>query len=106
MLISIPSDLEIKEVAASINGSKDPGPDGFSATFYHSYWHIMGGDVVKDIRSFFISNSLHPQQNETHIRLIPKITAPRSVADYRPIALCNTDYKIIAMILTRCPYHS
>lgn len=101
MLTSIPSDSEIPEATASINGGKAPGPDGFSATFYQSYWHIIGPDVIRDIRGFFTSSFLHPQQNETHIRLIPKITSPRSVADYRPIALCNTHYKIIAKILTR-----
>lgn len=101
MLTTIPSDSEIKEAASSINGSKSPGPDGFSATFYQSYWHIVGGDAIKDIRDFFTSNSLQPQQNETHIRLIPKVTRLCSVADYRPIALCNTHYKIIAKILTR-----
>lgn len=100
-LIMIPSDSEIREAVLSINGNKAPGPDGFSATFYQSYWHIVGGDVIKDVRNFFISSYLHPQQNETHIRLIPKITGPRSVADYRPIALCNTHYKIIAKILSR-----
>ena len=101
MLITIPSDSEIREALKSINGGKAPGPDGFSATFYQAYWHIVGPDVTKDVRSFFTSSHLHPQQNETHIRLIPKITGPRSVADYRPIALCNTHYKIIAKILTR-----
>ena len=101
MLNTIPSDSEIKEAMASINGGKAPGPDGFSATFYQSYWHIVGEDVTRDIRSFFTTNSLQAQQNETHIRLIPKITGPKSVADYRPIALCNTHYKIIAKILTR-----
>ena len=100
-LIAIPSDSEIREAVMSINGNKAPGPDGFSATFYQSYWHIVGEDVVRDVRNFFISSYLHPQQNETHIRLIPKITGPRSVADYRPIALCNTHYKIIAKLLTR-----
>ncbi|XP_056855386.1 uncharacterized protein LOC108844869 [Raphanus sativus] len=58
-------------------------------------------DVCRDIKQFFISDTLHPQQNETHIRLIPKITGPRSVSDYRPIALCSTHYKIIAKILSK-----
>lgn len=101
VLIAIPSDSEIREAVKSINGGKAPGPDGFSATFYQSYWHIVGQDVITDVRKFFTSNHLHPQQNETHIRLIPKITGPKTVADYRPIALCNTHYKIIAKILTR-----
>lgn len=100
-LVLIPSDSEIKEAAFSINSSKAPGPDGFSAKFYHSYWHIIGADVTRDIRQFFTTSVLHPRQNETHVRLIPKTTSARAVADYRPIALCNTHYKIIAKILTR-----
>jgi len=101
MLTTIPSDSEIREAMKSINGGKARGPDGFSATFYQSYWHIVGSDVVKDVRDFFTTNHLHPRQNETHIRLIPKVTGPRTVAEYRPIALCNTHYKIIAKIVTR-----
>ena len=100
-LTLIPSDSEIKAAALSINAGKAPGPDGFSAKFYHAYWHIIGSDVCKDVRQFFLTGVLHPQQNETHVRLIPKITGARKVAEYRPIALCNTHYKIVAKILTR-----
>lgn len=100
-LTSIPDDNEIKVAVFSINANKAPGPDGFSASFYHAYWSIIGADVSRDIRSFFESTSLHHRQNETHIRLIPKGSAPRKVGDYRPIALCNTHYKIIAKILTK-----
>lgn len=101
MLTTIPSDSEIKVAVNSINGGKALGPDGFSATFYQSYWHIVGNEVIKDVREFFTTSQLHPHQNETHVRLIPKITEPRSVAHYRPIELCNTHYKNIAKILTR-----
>lgn len=100
-LIAIPSPPEIREALFSINPDKAPGPDGFSATFYQSFWDILGEDVVKDIQAFFISSVLDPRQNETHVRLIPKIKGPRKVADYRPIALCTTHYKIIAKLLTR-----
>lgn len=100
-LTTIPSPAEIREAAFSINGGKAPGPDGFSAKFYQAYWHIIGEDVSRDIRLFFETSTLNPVQNQTHIRMIPKITGPRKVADYRPIALCNSHYKIIAKILTR-----
>ena len=96
-----PSTLEIKEALFSINPDKAPGPDGFSASFYQSFWDIIGDDVVKDIKAFFSSGDLDQRQNETHVRLIPKISGPRKVADYRLIALCNTHYMIIAKLLTR-----
>lgn len=51
--------------------------------------------------SFFETKSLHKRHNETHVRLIPKITVPKKVVDYRPIALCSTHYKIIAKIITK-----
>lgn len=89
-LIALPSPLEVREALFSINPEKAPGPDGFSASFYQTFWDIIGEEVVKDIQAFFVSSALDPRQNETHVRLIPKITCPKKVADYRPIALCNT----------------
>lgn len=75
-LTALPSDSEIKQAALSINSGKAPDPDGFSAKFYHSYWHIISDDVTRDIKQFFSSDNLPAQQNETHIRLIPKVTGP------------------------------
>lgn len=100
-LIAFPSANEIKEALFSIHPDKAPGPDRFSASFYQSFWDILGDDVVSDIQTFFSSNILDPRLNETHVRLFPKITIPTKVADYRPISLCSTHYKIIAKLLTR-----
>ena len=100
-LIALPTDLEIRAALFSINADKALGPDGFSAGFYQSFWDIIGDDISRDIRGFFSSGEIHRRQNETHVRLIPKISGPMTVADYRPIALCNTHYKIIAKILTK-----
>lgn len=100
-LTQSPTIQEIKEATFSINSGKAPGPDGFSAKFYQVYWHIVGDDVSKAVLHFFETSEMHPRQNETHIRLIPKASGARKVAEYRPIALCNTHYKIIAKILTR-----
>lgn len=100
-LIAPPTPLEVKEALFSIHPDKAPGLDGFSASFYHSFWDIIGEDITKDILAFFATGSLDPRQNETHVRLIPKIVGPRKVTEYRPIALCNTHYKIVAKLLTR-----
>lgn len=100
-LIALPDDQEIKAAVFAIHADKAPGPDGFSAGFYQSFWDIIGDDVSKEIRNFFASGSLRNRQNETHVRLIPKGLGPKRVSDYRPIALCNTQYKIVAKILTK-----
>lgn len=100
-LIAIPTDLEIKSAVFAIHGDKAPGPDGFSANFYQGFWDIVGGEVCCDVRSFFTTGSLLPRYNETHVRLIPKKKSPKTVLDYRPIALCSTHYKIVAKILCK-----
>lgn len=101
-LIAPPTPLEIRDALFSIHPDKAPGPDGFSASFYQSFWDSIGDEITKDIQAFFSIGAMDPRQNETHVRLIPKIVGPKKVAEYRPIALCNTHYKIIAKLLTRC----
>lgn len=51
-LIGIPDTLEIKNAVVSINPDKAPGHDGFSASFYQSFWDIIGSDVTMDIQHF------------------------------------------------------
>lgn len=50
VLIAVPSAVEIKEAIHDINGEKAPGPDGFSASFYHTHWNEVGPDLVQEIQ--------------------------------------------------------
>jgi len=99
-LILEPSPTEIKEALFAIHPEKAPGPDGFSARFFHSNWEAIGPEIVKEIQAFFVTGKMPSRANETHVCLIPKGQGPRKVADYRPIALCNVLYKIISKVLS------
>lgn len=100
-LTTIPDDSEIKRAVFAKHGDKASGADGFSANFYQGFWEIIGDEVCKEIRDFFVTGQMQRRFNETHVRLIPKIKSPKTVMDYRPIALCSTHYKIIAKIMCK-----
>lgn len=39
------------------------------------------------------------QINNTHIILIPKVSNPRTITQFRPLSLCNVLYKIITKVI-------
>jgi hypothetical protein len=82
-----------------MKSNKAPGPDGMSPIFYKHYWHIIGGDVIEAVRSFFIRGYMLREVNHTFIALIPKTEKAASVNQFRPISLCNVIYKTISKIL-------
>lgn len=90
---------EVKEAVFQIGAWKAPGPDGMSAMFYHSYWHIVGPQVTEAVLNFFNSGEFNEKVNFTYIALIPKNANPMRVSEFRPIRLCNVLYKIISEIL-------
>ena len=45
---------EVKKVVFALNGSIACGPDGFTRHFFKCCWEIIGNDVTKLVRDFFI----------------------------------------------------
>ncbi|XP_042964646.1 uncharacterized protein LOC122298864 [Carya illinoinensis] len=90
---------EVEEALKMMGSLKSPGPDGFGACFFQSFWHIVGSDVCGSVLQFLNGGRLDEGLNYTYIALIPKVSDPKSVNEFRPISLCNVVYKLIAKTL-------
>ncbi|GKA26227.1 ribonuclease H-like domain-containing protein [Tanacetum coccineum] len=78
---------------------KSPSPDGFSFLFLKSYWELQKEDVGNAVRCVLESFVMPRGVNSSFITLIPKISNPIHIKDFRPISLIGMQYKIIAKIL-------
>ncbi|KAK9939901.1 hypothetical protein M0R45_016581 [Rubus argutus] len=93
---------EIKSALFSIGGLKTPGIDGFPALFYQTHWNLYATDIFTIVHHAFSSGVIPAGLNHKIISLIPKVTGPQSMVQFRPISLCNTIYKVISkMIVAR-----
>ncbi|KAL0291511.1 UNVERIFIED_CONTAM: hypothetical protein Scaly_2635100 [Sesamum calycinum] len=57
--------------------------------------------MIKAILEFFTTGRLLKQVNTTILALIPKVRAPSTVSDFRPISCCNVLYKVITKIIVQ-----
>jgi hypothetical protein len=91
---------EVKNTIFSMKPNKAPGPDGYTADFYQSSWHIVGDDVVSAVQNLFVTGRLLKEVNATILTLIPKKPNASVMGDFRPIACSNVLYKCITKILS------
>lgn len=59
----------------------------------------MGQLVTEAVKDFFTSGRLLREINNTILVMVPKVPNATTVDDYRPIACCNTVYKIITKVM-------
>ncbi|KAL9658968.1 hypothetical protein QQ045_030942 [Rhodiola kirilowii] len=90
-LIKEASDVEIWNSLNNIGVDKSPGPDGFSAGFFKTNWHLIGAELCSSVRHCLKHNVLPRGINSAVLALIPKHALASLPEDYRPIFCCNLD---------------
>ena len=73
---------------------------GMPSIFYKKFWSFIGDHVKKEVLDVLNGGPMPVGWNDTIIVLIPKISSPQVLKDFRPINLCNVLYKLIAKVLT------
>lgn len=73
--------------------------NGFSAILFQICWHIVGKELSLFCLGILNDNVNLKPTNVTNIVLVHKIQNPTSMANFRPISLCNVIYKIIAKLV-------
>lgn len=91
--------MEVKNAVWDCGNDKAPGPDGFTFGFIKAFWDIFKDDVLQFVAEFFRCSRIPPGCNSSFITLIPKVSNPLVVDDFRPISLIGFQYKVIAKVL-------
>jgi len=90
---------EVKAAVWDCDSYKSPGPDGVNFGFLKEFWEDVKGDVMHFISDFHRNERLTRGINNTFIVLIPKVTSPQRLNDFRPISLVKSLYKILSKVL-------
>ena len=91
---------EIEKVIKEMPIDKAPGPDGMPAVVFRKYCHLMGRNIIEEVRHVLEGGEMSAGWNDTHVVLIPKVKKPSRIKDLRPINLCNVLYKIISKVMS------
>jgi hypothetical protein len=98
--LTIPfSSDEIDTIVQNMLANKAPGPNGFNGKFLKSCWSIIKNDFYKLCHDFFDCSVSLEGLNTSFIIMIPKVSNPVTISDYRPISLLNIAIKLITKLL-------
>jgi hypothetical protein len=92
---------EVAEVIEQVDGNKSPAPDEFNFAFFFfkNSWGIVMGEVFRLFEEFHDSSKLRSCFHSYFVTLIPKISNPQKIGDFRSIYLLGSLYKLLEKVL-------
>ncbi|MFS8023979.1 putative RNA-directed DNA polymerase [Helianthus anomalus] len=93
------SEMEVWRALKSCDGNKAPGPDGFSLKFFKCFWKDFKNSLMDVMKDFHHNGVISKGCNSSFVALILKSKDPRSLANFRPISLVGSIYKILSKVL-------
>lgn len=92
-------DKEIFDALHQINDDKNPSIDEFTTKFFKSNQDLLGKEFLTIDHHLFNTKRLLSTLKHTLITLIPKSKHVNTTANFYPMSLYTTFYKVVANIL-------
>jgi len=90
---------ELHHAVTAGKARKAPGCGGISSKFFQGTWEVIKHDM-NDINTMYFEDTLTDTQKRGVIVCTPKTMHPTTFNEYRPLTLLNTDYKLLARLLS------
>ena len=91
---------ELLKTLQSFKKNKSPGLDGLSAEFFLKFWHKLKDKLIAVYKESFSKGLLPECMRVGVVTLLEKKGKDRiDIANWRPITLLNTDYKLLTKLL-------
>jgi exonuclease III len=94
------TEQEVYDAIMQMEKNKAPGPDGFPAEFYQTFWDVIKIDIMRLFQAFQKGELPLFHLNFGTIVLLPKKENALQIQQYRPICLLNVSFKIFTKVGT------
>jgi len=90
---------ELYDALILMANGKSLGPNGIVTEFFKHFWDLIGDDYYEMVRSSICQGRLPSSMTSGTIALLFKAGDRANLANWRPITLLNSSYKIVAKAL-------
>jgi hypothetical protein len=100
LLTALYTEEEVKKAVFQMEHNKAPGPHGFPAEFYQTFWEVIKPNLLELFSLLHVGQLELFRLNFGEIILLPKINEGERIQQYRPICLLNVSFKNFTKVAT------